>query len=1097
MESCIMAKSPGVFLVLLLVSATAPAAERVDYLRDVKPILKARCYACHGALKQKSRLRVDTAERILKGGRRGPAVVPGKPEKSRLIQRVSSDDFTERMPPEGKPLSAKEIALLRAWVAQVPVAIAGEKPQEDPRDHWAFRPPVRPPLPRVAGLEGGNPIDLFLAREHRARGLVPLPLADRRTLLRRVYLDLIGLPPTRAELRAFLADDSPDAYEKAVDRLLASPRYGERWGRHWMDVWRYSDWYGLGAQLRNSQKHIWHWRDWIIESLNADKGYDRMVLEMLAADEVAPTDPDALRATGFLARNYYLFNRTTWLDSTIEHTSKAFLGLTLQCARCHDHKYDPITQKDYYRFRALFEPHQVRLDSVPGETDLEKDGLPRVFDAHPDAPTYLFIRGNEKDPDKSQPIEPGVPAFLEGDGFVVKPVSLPPEAHAPALRPFVLRDGLRKAQAEIAAAERALAAAREQEAVALKKASAKPSPAGAEKSAGALFLSDPFDKPLPEVWEMKDGKWEYRGGKLLQTRTGPMRASLFSRKDHPRDFRARFRFTITGGEKWKSVGLCFDVAGGREKLVYLSATAGGPKLQIAYNTGAGATYPPAGAQRRPVKLGTPYELTVSVRDTLVNVAVNGEHALAYRLPVKREPGKLSLIAFDAAAAFDSLEVHTLPADAKLVDVGGKSVGTVGLAEARANVAIVEKALEAARLRPAVLRSIHEAEAARHSPASKEEKTALFRKAASAEARYQFLKAEERVLQAKKQVDHPPPKVKGSPAKGLEQARAALEQARKRLADPGENYTRPRASLKALEGPAESAASRNSPYPAVSTGRRTALARWLIADDNPLTSRVAVNHIWMRHFGKPLVEPVTDFGLRTKEPALRELLDWLAVEFREGGYRMKHLHRLIVTSRAYRRSGVTVGADSATVKADPENRFYWRRDPVRMESEVIRDAMLHLAGALDPHIGGPTIDPKKADTAYRRSLYFAHSRDDVHPFLTMFDDADILACYRRGESIVPQQALTLANSKLSLDMARRLAGRLQTQLGEVSDGAFVDAAWEAVLCTRPTAEERSACLDALAQMKTILAGRKHADPVGQARANLVHALFNHNDFITVR
>src|SRR5207248_716794 len=185
------------------------------------------------------------------------------------------------------------------------------------------------------------------------QGLAPQPPADGRTLLRRVYLDLVGLPPGRDELAAFRADPSPDAYEKVVERLLASPQYGERWGRHWMDVWRYSDWWGLGAEVRNSQKHVWHWRDWIVESLEADKGYDQMVREMLAADELYPDDLDRLRATGYLVRPYFKFNRTTWLDEVVEHTSKAFLGLTFNCAKCHDHKFDPLTQQDYYRLRAF------------------------------------------------------------------------------------------------------------------------------------------------------------------------------------------------------------------------------------------------------------------------------------------------------------------------------------------------------------------------------------------------------------------------------------------------------------------------------------------------------------------------------------------------------------------------------------------------------------------------------------------------------------------------------------------------------------------------------------------------------------------------
>ncbi len=268
-----------------------------------------------------------------------------------------------------------------------------------------------------------NPIDAFIAAEHESRGLTPRPEASRPVLLRRLYLDLTGLPPTPDELHAFLDDESADAYEKVVDRLLASPRYGERWGRHWMDVWRYSDWAGWGKQVRDSQPHIWHWRDWIVESLNRDKPYDRMIVEMLAADEASPDDLDALRATGYLARNFKLLSREKWMQDVVDHTGQAFLGVTLGCARCHDHMYDPILQKDYYQVRAIFEPHQVRIDRVPGVLDTAKDGIPRAYDAQLDAKTLLFVRGDDRNP-TGKPLAPGVPESL-GGSFDVKPVTLP------------------------------------------------------------------------------------------------------------------------------------------------------------------------------------------------------------------------------------------------------------------------------------------------------------------------------------------------------------------------------------------------------------------------------------------------------------------------------------------------------------------------------------------------------------------------------------------------------------------------------------------------------------------------------------------------
>ncbi len=315
-----------------------------------------------------------------------------------------------------------------------------------------------------------------------------------------------------------LADESEDAYERVVDRLLASPQYGERWGRHWMDVWRYSDWDGYGAEVRESQPHIWRWRDWIIESLNADKPYDEMVREMLAADEVAPGDPDTLRASGFLVRNWYKFNRNVWLEATVEHTSKAFLGITLNCARCHDHMYDPILQTDYYQFRAFFEPHNVRTDRVPGQRDTKLDGLVRVFDEKADATTYLFARGNEAKPDKEHPLTPGVPAVLGGDPLQVEPscpdaVRVLPRATAG----FAQQETLAAAEAAVDSSEQAMLKSNEALAAARKTLAeflaAQPKPAAeAQAAAPATANTAPnadAEKPAEKPAEAKaDGPSE-------------------------------------------------------------------------------------------------------------------------------------------------------------------------------------------------------------------------------------------------------------------------------------------------------------------------------------------------------------------------------------------------------------------------------------------------------------------------------------------------------------------------------------------------------------------------------------------------------------
>jgi hypothetical protein len=330
----------------------------------------------------------------------------------------------------------------------------------------------------------------------------------------------------------------------------------------------------------------------------------------------------------------------------------------------------------------------------------------------------------------------------------------------------------------------------------------------------------------------------------------------------------------------------------------------------------------------------------------------------------------------------------------------------------------------------------------------------------------------------------------------------LRSAQEALANPGTEYVSIFASLKALEGPDETEASRRSDYPQVTTGRRTALAQWLVHPDHPLTARVAVNHIWLRHFGQPLVDPVNDFGRRTVAPVHQELFDWLAVHWQRNGWSMKWLHRLLVTSATYRLSGIVPDDARENHQIDPKNEFYWYRPPQRMESQAIRDSALHLAGHLSMEMGGPSLDARKDQPPYRRSLYFLHSRDDQNEFLSMFDDADILRCYRRSESVVPQQALAMANSELTLRMSQHITDRLYesldvTGMKRPEDGAVIDEAFFVLLGRSASRTERQACEDALTAWKTLFASERREAPSREAHAQLVHALLNHNDFITIR
>ena len=476
----------------------------------VRPVLQTKCLNCHGGKFKQAGLDISTREKLLRGSDvHKDVIVPGNAGASLLIKKIKHL-HEPAMPYQGDKLSDEMIANIAAWVdAKAPypkdlrLEAADQKAFLHGSDHWAYQPPKRPLLPKVknqAWVRG--PIDLFVAAEHEKRHLEPMPEADKPTLLRRVFLDLIGLPPTPEEIKGFLDDTSENAYEKVVDGLLSRPAYGERWGRHWMDLWRYSDWYGwrTGGDVQNSQRHMWHWRDWIIESLNEDKGYDRMILEMLAGDEIAPTDPKTLRATGYIVRNWYKWNRNAWLKETVEHTASGFLAMTLKCARCHDHKFDPVAQEEYYRLRAFFEPYDVRTDPLPGQPDVLKAGLPRAFDSEPRdidangpaiyAETYRLIGGDEKNPDKENPLSPAVPEILGKLGVPIKPVKLPLEAYYPFIQPFAQRDLVEQAKPEIQKAEAELAEAKRALSLAQQRAAAPQQHEDAYKAARESFENE-------------------------------------------------------------------------------------------------------------------------------------------------------------------------------------------------------------------------------------------------------------------------------------------------------------------------------------------------------------------------------------------------------------------------------------------------------------------------------------------------------------------------------------------------------------------------------------------------------------------------------
>ncbi len=719
----------------------------------------------------------------------------------------------------------------------------------------------RPAVPVVSRPEWiRNPIDAFVSAEHDTRGLKPRPDAPKAVLLRRVYLDLIGLSPTPEEQRAFAADAAPDAYEKVVDRLLQDPRYGERWGRHWMDVWRYSDWAGWtdGNQIRDSQRHIWRWRDWIVESLNADKGYDRMLLEMLAGDELKPEDPATQRATGFLARNYKMLSREQWLEDTVKHTSQAFMGVTVGCAKCHDHMFDPVSQAEYFQMRAIFEPHQVRIDHVPGELDTTKNGVARVYDVAENPPTYFLNRGDERKPDKERVMQPGVPKALAGVPLEIAPVPLSQDAAVPERREFVIRETL-------AASDQSVA-----------------------KALDILVKEYTEPKATPESHRLRE----------------------------------------------------LELAKAEGQRVALHAVLRAEELEV-----------------RSQKDSEPW----------------------------------------------------------------KQAAKKALAAQRAS------AVSAAQL------ALHRAE-----------------------------QAEEK-----------------SREKLTKEAQAALAKAE----------TEAKAELTVAYKPRMAAT-----YPATSTGRRRAFAQWLTQRTHPLTARVAANHLWLRHFGRGIVATPDDFGRSGARPSHPALLDWLAEELMANGWKMKPLHRLLVTSSAYRMSSTP---DEANAALDLDNIYLWRMPSRRMEAELVRDNIFYVAGNLDLTMSGPEVDNAEGLTSPRRSLYLRLAAEKEVEFLRIFDGPSVTECYQRHPSVMPQQALALANSELALKQSRILAQRIAEHTADDAE-AFVRQSFERVLARAATAEEFAECVAFLSGMddKVQPVANRESD-AARLRERLILVLINHNDFVTIR
>ena len=1131
-------------LVLCAAVTTSPAAD-VDYVSQIKSVFKHRCYACHGSLKQEAGLRLDTGRSVRQGSENGAVVQKADVEMSALWKRVTAKDPAERMPPIGKPLEAGEIAAIRNWIAAGSPSPADEKPEADPRDHWSFRPPVRPELPTISDPDWAyNAVDRFVHARYDQHGLTPVPKADPAVLLRRVYLDLVGFPPSGEQLKAFQADPSQAHYRRVVDRLLASPRYGERWGRHWMDVWRYSDWYGRRKvnDVRNSAPQIWRWRDWIIDSLNSDKSYAKMVREMLAADELSATDDSAWPATGYLIRNYFSLNPNEWMRHSVEFTGKAFLGLTFNCAHCHDHKYDPITHEDYFRMRAFFEPMGVRQDRVPGQPDpppyppyvysgsrtAVRIGMVRIFDEKPDAKTWFYSGGDERNKDKERgTIAPGVPAFLADLFPPIQPIDLPLSGWYPGARPNIQQAVLQEQRLAVANARAGLD----------RVASQPVDSSQLQKQVAEARVV--FDEALKKAVDSgQAGALVGKQSMYLDAATGRriVQNTLPGLKAVPRGTRISFQLRILEDNH-----VNFQLA--------KNTRSGLTALYVAFVGGKISSYRPGGYSEF---VAAKYDLAAGENHFHVNLVIDpGKDTVALSVKLDGADGFLvrdvpialngwnptknphQPFTFDCRAGTQALvdQVEVIAGKQRFAwgfesprfidgeDVTGIAGWTIhpqsqpaatsvvsmiaaceaargsytklklaerALAAVSLGGEVARKRLSANTLQLANLEATIAADNAKRSAAKPDTIAKLSREAYRRQLVAETAMAEWQVLDARYELARTralpdSDKQKASRIKKFEQQLATAQKQSLEVA-----------ARRDKSGESADYKLMSRVTSKTSTGRRASLARWVTNPRNPLTPRVAVNHIWLRHFHSPLVETVYDFGRNGKLPSHPRLLDWLAVELLDHDWSMKRLHRLMVTSHVYQLDALVRSDDSVMQKniaGDKDNRWLWRRTRGRMEAEVIRDSVLLLAGRLDSSLGGQVLLNTQAMTTGRRSLYY-----EVYPeaggntaFSELFDPPDPTDCFRRSSTVVPQQALALSNSELmhaaSAETSRRIAGESPEQ--------FIRNAFVHVLSRAATDIEVTACREFWDKQMQEL-----KDDV-RVRESLVRVLFNHNDFVTVR
>lgn len=913
----------------------ADRSDNVSFSRDIRPILSNNCFACHGPDegKRKAELRLDTEEGTHAALKSGHAVItPGNRAGSALWQRITTEDMADRMPPvdSRKSLTANEIDLLGRWIEQ------GAKYER----HWAFVKPAKHDPPAVAGeLWPRNDIDRFILAKLEANGLMPNPEADRRTLIRRAYFDLIGLPPSPEAVDAFVNDPDPDAYEKLIDELLASPHYGERWARHWLDLARFAESHGYEQDY--NREYAYHYRDFVIKAFNEDLPYDTFVKWQIAGDEYEPENPLAMMATGFLGAGTHATQitmsqvekeRYDELDDMARTIGTSMLGLTVGCARCHDHKYDPIPTNDYYRFISTFTKTVRSNMEIPVDETTHQQALARFEMEHEPLAAELasfeqgtlverfdgWLASEERKKFEAPWIALDVDnATSAGGAFFteLEDGSLRAEGVNPAsdMYTFTARTdakGITAIRVEALHDEAMVNGGpgrAENGNFALSSIKVIAAPANGQSEAVEAKLINPIatfeQNGLPVAGAIDD---DLKSGWAVDPEFG---------KDHAAIFRIESPIGFDGGTVL-TVTLTFDVNSGHG--------IGRPRLSI-------STLP------WPVGFDSQAEYQAA------------QEALAR---FNADPTTLAETDRGAIIAWYRTTDNDWRDRAKKV----REHAALRPQPGKAKVMICSEGVPAIRTH----------------------------------------------TQGGDYLEHTHFLQRGDPNQKGEVATQGFITALQFASDQEGHW---------LVDPPDG--SRTS-------FQRIALAEWITDYDNGagfLLARVIVNRLWQHHMGQGIVATTSDFGMQGEAPTHPELLDWLAIELVNNGWRLKPIHKLILSSATYRQSA---DIDAAKMKLDNQNKLWWHYPRQRLEAEVIRDAMLAASGTLDPTMFGPgTLEQHD-----RRSIYFTVKRSKLIPMMTLFDAPDATqGIGERPSTTIAPQALLMMNNDLVRTCAANLAQRI--------------------------------------------------------------------------